>query len=1094
MSGRRVVFECRCGSTVPGQWLTVVGSSGELGSWCVERGVRMTTSASAFPLWSSNEVWLADQADSAHAAAVEFKFVVGGPAPGAVVWEQLPANRRLSRGPEALCYRATFGSDRFEEIPLPSRSTAAAAPRAQQQLEATWMGRSRDSFSSSLKRLSSGVDLSPPAAATGDPADLNGGGNCAHLLHSFASSGGAASGAFKAIVEGDAGAPSWGAKLEVVKNVVRAAGDGSSLARATPEQLVAAVDALCYAGVYTELVRQGAVSCKEDGRHFRPNRHANISREVSIHLEMLLQAVGSRDDDLAAAFRLVIRAIPPALPSFADAFRAAQPLTRIRNIAHRDDIPMELKNEIKHTIQNKLHRCAGPEDLETTRKLLERVNANREQFSAGFVSELGVFYGELCAFFNQADLCQRLQELRNAESPRAAEAIDRYLDAKARSDGPAASPTKLLLTLGLATDLRLVLALQLREAGQLQEADMQHVQNKRMAELQLEDAAFVLLSRLVNAFESSEANFRWTDAIEALYLGVRNMEASGIRREECRAIQRELQNHARGDLEEDEALLLLKATVDRTRRSCQDVTDLLLAVYLHRVEQLGSVLKVDPQFCSVYAEGRIRSNVIFQLAKVSNLLLKGLRERLHQAPFDILVAGSFVGKVVVADTLERALLPLVQAAQKGKNKETQQYEPLLLCAKAATGDEEVAGADAEGRCAAGVVVGHDLPILSHLGVRARQQRLPFIACQDPSAFAYFASRAGRWLEVEADAEGCRCRELEETEAAAAVQEQKKARRMKKHIGDEDEEYPVGRSGSRVLGPLLSAKRYPQSASDPPTLLRGPAITLETCGAKASTCARLEAAAEANALNGHRQQVFRTPRCLCLPFGSMEWVLHAEGRGEEFASLLDALDKADPEETDIEPLCSRMQQLILSLPLPPTVQQEAAAFFGSKARLCLRSSANVEDLAGLSAAGLYESVANVPVAEAAAMQSAACTVWASLFSRRAVLARKVAAISQRDACMAVLMQELLVPELSFVLHTGGLDYSSSSSSSSRKREAGKGGKEEEEEQAPEVYAELAPGLGEILASARMRGSAYRMLVDRETGKKQKKCYSFCFKCN
>lgn len=51
------------------------------------------------------------------------------------------------------------------------------------------------------------------------------------------------------------------------------------------------------------------------------------------------------------------------LPSFTEAHTASTPLTRIRDIAHRGDIPHELKQEIKHTIQNKLHRNAGPEDL-----------------------------------------------------------------------------------------------------------------------------------------------------------------------------------------------------------------------------------------------------------------------------------------------------------------------------------------------------------------------------------------------------------------------------------------------------------------------------------------------------------------------------------------------------------------------------------------------------------------------------------------------------------------------------------------------------------------------------------------------------------
>jgi len=48
----------------------------------------------------------------------------------------------------------------------------------------------------------------------------------------------------------------------------------------------------------------------------------------------------------------------------------ALPFTRCRN-----DIPKELKAEIKHTLQNKLHRNAGPEDLHTTEAMLARVTA-----------------------------------------------------------------------------------------------------------------------------------------------------------------------------------------------------------------------------------------------------------------------------------------------------------------------------------------------------------------------------------------------------------------------------------------------------------------------------------------------------------------------------------------------------------------------------------------------------------------------------------------------------------------------------------------------------------------------------------------------
>ena len=57
---------------------------------------------------------------------------------------------------------------------------------------------------------------------------------------------------------------------------------------------------------------------------------------------------------MIAASRLHAR-----LPSISGEFRQSVPLTRIRDIAHRNNIPQDIKSEIKHTLQNKLHRSAG---------------------------------------------------------------------------------------------------------------------------------------------------------------------------------------------------------------------------------------------------------------------------------------------------------------------------------------------------------------------------------------------------------------------------------------------------------------------------------------------------------------------------------------------------------------------------------------------------------------------------------------------------------------------------------------------------------------------------------------------------------------
>lgn len=75
---------------------------------------------------------------------------------------------------------------------------------------------------------------------------------------------------------------------------------------------------------------------------------------------------------------------------------------------------------------------------------------------------------------------------------------------------------------------------------------------------------------------------------------------------------------------------------------------------------------------------------------------------------------------------------------------------------------------------------------------------------------------------------------------------------------------------------------------------------------------------------------------------------------------------------------------------------------------MRSSANVEDLAGMSGAGLYDSLPNVPAADAEAFGTAVAAVWASLYTRRAVLSRRAAGAAgcrnpeEASACLGIIV--------------------------------------------------------------------------------------------
>ena len=151
----------------------------------------------------------------------------------------------------------------------------------------------------------------------------------------------------------------------------------------------------------------------------------------------------------------------------------------------------------------------------------------------------------------------------------------------------------------------------------------------------------------------------------------------------------------------------------------------------------------------------------------------------------------------------------------------------------------------------------------------------------------------------------------------------------------------------------------------------------------------------------------------------------------------------------------MQDLVQQVNLPQAITTALADHFDSRGRLIVRSSANCEDLEEFAGAGLYESVANVALPE---ITPAIRKVWASLWTRRATLSRREAGIAHAQAHMAVLIQRMLAPDYSFVVHTANPLNGNSG----------------------EVYIELVVGLGETLVSASARGTPYRFVCDKASG--------------
>ena len=112
---------------------------------------------------------------------------------------------------------------------------------------------------------------------------------------------------------------------------------------------------------------------------------------------------------------------------------------------------------------------------------------------------------------------------------------------------------------------------------------------------------------------------------------------------------------------------------------------------------------------------------------------------------------------------------------------------------------------------------------------------------------------------------------------------------------------------------------------------------------------------------------------------------------------------------------------------------------------------MEDLKNQAGAGLYDSVLNVSGADVNHVKKAITDVWLSLFTKRAVLSRRQLGNEQQIPLMAILVQEQVSPAYSFIVHTRDPFTKGSQG----------------------IYAELAVGLGETLASGGQPGLPYKM---------------------
>jgi phosphoglucan,water dikinase len=233
----------------------------------------------------------------------------------------------------------------------------------------------------------------------------------------------------------------------------------------------------------------------------------------------------------------------------------------------------------------------------------------------------------------------------------------------------------------------------------------------------------------------------------------------------------------------------------------------------------------------------------------------------------------------------------------------------------------------------------------------------------------------------------------------------------------------------------------------PMVLELSQVTPSNGGAKAAGVRRLRE------ISLHQDAGFRCPRALTIPFGVFAAAVDTASFNEHYQDLLQGLENVTADEFDTA--VRDFGRLAARLPVAEKIIDAVTKEFTGDARLMVRSSANCEDLEVMAGAGLYESFANIAPAQVA---EGVRRVWASLWTERAARSRQQAGIPHAKAFMAVLIQQLIFPDSSFIMHTVN----------------------PVSHQEHEIYVELAVGLGETLAAGGSRGTPYRMVCDKDTG--------------
>ncbi|MFH1428807.1 MAG: PEP/pyruvate-binding domain-containing protein, partial [Candidatus Margulisiibacteriota bacterium] len=157
-----------------------------------------------------------------------------------------------------------------------------------------------------------------------------------------------------------------------------------------------------------------------------------------------------------------------------------------------------------------------------------------------------------------------------------------------------------------------------------------------------------------------------------------------------------------------------------------------LSLFSDSVNAIGNALNISQDEIKTFVERDIRNNIVFKLSDIVSNNLKKIRTIAKLPAWDVLYKGNSIGKVVVVENLYD-----FKGGAEG---------PVILIASKATGEEEIPFGVRQ------IILKREMPHLSHLGVRTRQDQIPFAICEDDEIFKYLQTLNGSVISINTLAE------------------------------------------------------------------------------------------------------------------------------------------------------------------------------------------------------------------------------------------------------------------------------------------------------------------------------------------------------